>query len=252
MRVALAALALAASCCAPAEGQGFGGRAGGRASGGPPGAPPPPDTAAPPPPYTVHVTVQLEAGHFETGSQWGAQGGRAGAAGRAAGTGADSGQHFVASTTPPETFSIHVHPQWAPIGAARFTELVERHFFDEARFFRVVPNFMVQFGLPADPARIREFERLTDDPVTQSNTRGYVSFAKTAVPDSRTTQLFINFGDNSGLDAQGFAPFGFVDADDMAVSQMLWRLCRQSPYRVSRARPCWLRSYTCIFVHVRA
>jgi len=217
MRAALAALALTASCCAPAEGQGFGGRAGGRASGSPPGAPPPPDTAAPPPPYTVHVTVQLDVG-----------------------------------ATTPETFSIHVHPQWAPIGAARFADLVERHFYDEARFFRVVPNFVVQFGLPADPARIQEFDRLTDDPVTQSNTRGYVSFAKTAVPDSRTTQLFINFGNNSRLDAQGFAPFGFVDADDMAVSQMLGRLCRQSPYRVSRARPCWLRSYTCIFVHVRA
>lgn len=109
-------------------------------------------------------------------------------------------------------FAIEVHPAWAPNGAARFRELVEAGFFDGQRFFRVVPDFIVQWGLSGDPAVTAMWEGRTiaDDPVVESNRPGYVSFAQTSDPNSRTTQLFINYADNSFLDAMGFAPFGRV------------------------------------------
>jgi peptidyl-prolyl cis-trans isomerase A (cyclophilin A) len=103
-------------------------------------------------------------------------------------------------------FTIEVNREWAPVGADRFYQLVKSNYYDECRFFRVVPDFMVQFGMNGDPALQQEWDRnIKDDPVTQSNKR----FA-TSGPDSRTTQLFINFGDNASLDSQGFAPFGKV------------------------------------------
>lgn len=108
-------------------------------------------------------------------------------------------------------FVIEVHRDWAPIGADRFYNLVKNGFFDDVRFFRVVPGFMVQFGINGDPnisARWRE-ARIRDDAVKQSNTRGMVTFA-TAGPNSRTTQVFINFGNNNRLDGMGFAPFGQI------------------------------------------
>jgi peptidyl-prolyl cis-trans isomerase A (cyclophilin A) len=108
-------------------------------------------------------------------------------------------------------FVIEVHRDWAPVGADRFYNLVKNGFFDDIRFFRVVPNFMVQFGIHGTPA-IQSAWRgasLKDDPVKQSNKRGYITFA-TSGPNSRTTQVFINFKDNAGLDRQGFAPFGEV------------------------------------------
>jgi len=106
---------------------------------------------------------------------------------------------------------IEVHENWAPIGAARFKELVESGFFDGARFFRVIDGFMVQFGLAADPAVTAKWKKqhLQDDPVAQSNERGMITFA-TAGPNSRTTQVFINFGNNERLNGMGFAPFGKV------------------------------------------
>lgn len=107
---------------------------------------------------------------------------------------------------------IEVTRAWAPNGADRFHQAVKAGFYDECRFFRVVPNFMVQFGINGDPKVQSKWREATikDEPVTQSNKRGYVTYAKSGRPNSRTTQLFINFGDNSFLDNQGFAPFGKV------------------------------------------
>jgi len=108
-------------------------------------------------------------------------------------------------------FVIQVTRAWAPNGADRFYNLVKNGFYDNVRFFRVVSGFMVQFGINGDPqlsARWRQAQIL-DDRVTQSNKRGMITFA-TAGPNTRTTQVFINFADNSMLDNQGFAPFGRV------------------------------------------
>lgn len=108
-------------------------------------------------------------------------------------------------------FTVEVTRAWAPLGADRFYNLVKNGFYDDARFFRVIQGFMAQFGINGDPqvsARWRA-ARIQDDPVKQSNTRGMITFAKGG-PNSRTTQLFISFGDNSRLDADGFPPFGRV------------------------------------------
>jgi peptidyl-prolyl cis-trans isomerase A (cyclophilin A) len=108
-------------------------------------------------------------------------------------------------------FIIEVHRDWAPNGADRFYNLVKNGFFDDVRFFRVMSGFMVQFGIHGDPAVMAPWRvaRIRDDAVKQSNTRGMMTFA-TSGPNSRTTQVFINFADNSNLDAMGFAPFGQV------------------------------------------
>jgi peptidyl-prolyl cis-trans isomerase A (cyclophilin A) len=109
------------------------------------------------------------------------------------------------------TFVVEVHRDWAPKGADRFYNLVKNGYYDDTRFFRVVPNFMVQFGINGNPALQSSWQNavMGDDPVKESNKRGYITFA-TRGPGSRTTQVFINFKDNSGLDRQGFAPFGQV------------------------------------------
>jgi peptidyl-prolyl cis-trans isomerase A (cyclophilin A) len=108
-------------------------------------------------------------------------------------------------------FVVEVKRDWAPNGADRFYNLVKNGFYDDARFFRVVTGFMVQFGINADPkiSAVWREARIKDDPVRQSNKRGFITFA-TAGPDTRTTQLFINFADNAALDSQGFAPFGQI------------------------------------------
>jgi len=121
-------------------------------------------------------------------------------------------------------FTITVTRAWSPLGADRFYNLVKHHYFDNARFFRVLPNFVVQFGLSANPAVTAAWEKATikDDPHSQSNKRGTLVFA-TAGPNTRTTQLFINLKDNgSNLDSQGFTPFGQVDGDGMKVVEMLY------------------------------
>ena len=107
---------------------------------------------------------------------------------------------------------IDVHRDWAPIAADRFYNLVKNGFYDDARFFRVVPNFMVQFGMNADPALTKVWSGVSmkDEPTKQGNKKGYVTFARTSAPNSRGTQLFINYKDNNFLDAQGFAAFGEV------------------------------------------
>ena len=108
-------------------------------------------------------------------------------------------------------FVIEVTRDWAPLGADRFYNLVQQGYYDDVRFFRVLDGFMAQFGIHGDPktAAVWRNERIQDDPVKQSNTRGMVSYAM-AGPNTRTTQVFINFGDNSQLDGMRFAPFGKV------------------------------------------
>jgi peptidyl-prolyl cis-trans isomerase A (cyclophilin A) len=110
-------------------------------------------------------------------------------------------------------FVVTVHRDWAPIGADRFYNLVKNGYFDDVRFFRVISNFMVQFGISGSPTVSAIWRnpsvQLKDDPVKQSNKRGYITFA-TAGPNTRTTQVFVNFKDNAFLDSQGFTPFGEV------------------------------------------
>ena len=128
----------------------------------------------------------------------------------------------VKFTTTKGDFTVEVHRDWAPLGADRFYNLARNGFFTNASFFRVVPNFIVQFGIPASPAvaNVWQNAKFRDDPVKQSNKKGTIVFA-TAGPNTRTTQLFINLGDNAGLDRQGFAPFGTV-AEGMDVVQQLY------------------------------
>jgi peptidyl-prolyl cis-trans isomerase A (cyclophilin A) len=119
-------------------------------------------------------------------------------------------------------FVVEVTRAWAPRGADRFYNLVKAGYYDEVAFFRVISDFMVQFGIHGDPrvSAVWREARIPDDPVTQSNTRGMVTYA-TAGPDTRTTQMFINFKDNSFLDSQGFAPFGRV-VEGMSVVDSLY------------------------------
>lgn len=119
-------------------------------------------------------------------------------------------------------FTVQVTRAWAPVGADRFYNLVKNGFFDGTRFFRVVPGFVVQFGLSGEPAISARWHlaSIPDDPVQQHNTRGTITFA-TAGPATRTTQLFINFGDNVNLDGQGFSPFGRV-VDGMGVVDKIY------------------------------
>jgi peptidyl-prolyl cis-trans isomerase A (cyclophilin A) len=105
---------------------------------------------------------------------------------------------------------VEVHRDWAPLGAERFYELVKDNYFDGARFFRVVPNFVVQFGLAASPAKTKKWDHaIKDDPVIRTNKLGSITFA-TAGANTRTSQVFINTRSNQMLDDQGFAPFGEV------------------------------------------
>jgi peptidyl-prolyl cis-trans isomerase A (cyclophilin A) len=119
-------------------------------------------------------------------------------------------------------FVVEVHRDWAPLGADRFYELVQSRFFDDARFFRVLKGFVVQFGLNKDPAVSAKWRtmRLVDDPVKQSNGRGTITYAMGG-PNSRTSQMFVNLADNRRLDADGFAPFGSV-VEGMEVVDALY------------------------------
>ncbi|WP_419162677.1 peptidylprolyl isomerase [Candidatus Palauibacter sp.] len=117
----------------------------------------------------------------------------------------------VAIETSQGEFLIAVHPEWAPLGAERFLTLVESGYYDDARFHRVVPDFIVQWGLAGDPGLTAEWMNayIPDDPVVASNMRGRIAFAFTE-PGTRATQVYINLVDNVRLDSTGFAPFGEV------------------------------------------
>jgi cyclophilin family peptidyl-prolyl cis-trans isomerase len=108
-------------------------------------------------------------------------------------------------------FTVEVQREWAPLGAERFHELVQAGFYDECRFFRVVPGFVVQWGMNGDPAVYAKWKdrEIKDDKVTQSTREGMITFASRG-PNTRTCQLFINLADNQRLDDLGFAPFGKV------------------------------------------
>jgi len=129
--------------------------------------------------------------------------------------------HAIFRTTKGD-FTIRVERAWAPNGADRFYNLVANGFYDDVRFFRVVEGFMAQFGIHGDPAvgaAWRE-QRIPDDEVMRSNTRGFVSYAAQTAPNTRTTQVFVNYGDNGRLDEMGFSPFGQVVEGMDVVDQL--------------------------------
>jgi len=144
---------------------------------------------------------------------------------KAAGAARDEGQapeqYSVELDTSKGPIVIDVHRAWAPHGADRFYELVRNGYYTDVAFFRVIGGFMAQVGISGDPALNAHWreKRIPDDPVKASNARGTVTFA-TSGPNSRTTQFFINFTDNSRLDGMGFAPFGKVK--DMAPVDALY------------------------------
>ena len=127
----------------------------------------------------------------------------------------------VTFTTTKGDFTITVERAWAPNGADRFYNLAKSHFFDGVKFFRVVPKFVVQFGISPDPRISAAWQNatITDDPVTEHNVRGAVTFA-TGGADTRTTQLFINLGSNTRLDSGGFAPIGSVTGGMSVVDRL--------------------------------
>mmetsp|Transcript_80419 Transcript_80419/g.239591 ORF Transcript_80419/g.239591 Transcript_80419/m.239591 type:complete len:200 (-) Transcript_80419:88-687(-) len=124
------------------------------------------------------------------------------------------------------SFTVRVHPEWAPRGAEQFKSLVQRGWYNEAGVFRVVPNFVAQFGLPAEPQP--KLQSITDDPVRVSNKRGTLVFA-TAGKNTRTSQLFFNYADNKFLDGQGFAPFAEVLGSGMDVVDGFYNGYGQQP-----------------------
>jgi cyclophilin family peptidyl-prolyl cis-trans isomerase len=122
-----------------------------------------------------------------------------------------TGEFKVAFETTAGNFTLLVHRDWAPRGAERFYQLIKNKYYDGAPFYRVVPGFMVQFGMNGDPKGTKFWDAsFPDEPVIQKNLPGLVSYAKSG-PNTRSTQLFINYGDNAGLlDPQGFSPFAEV------------------------------------------
>lgn len=119
--------------------------------------------------------------------------------------------YWVQFTTTKGPFVIRVHREWAPIGADRLYNLAKAGYFTDVSFFRAIDGFMVQFGIHGEPVTNTAFReaRITDDPVAESNLRGRITFA-TGGPNTRTTQLFINYRDNANLDRMGFSPLGEV------------------------------------------
>ena len=120
--------------------------------------------------------------------------------------------YTVAFTTTKGEFDVAVTRTWAPHGADRFYQLVRAGYYDGNRLFRVIPGFVVQFGIAPKPSVAQKWANATipDDPVKHSNVAGTMTFAATNAPNSRTTQVFVNLGNNANLDSMRFAPFGRV------------------------------------------
>jgi peptidyl-prolyl cis-trans isomerase A (cyclophilin A) len=135
----------------------------------------------------------------------------------------------VAFETSKGPFVVQVHRAWSPNGADRFYELVGEGFFDNSYFFRVIPDFIVQFGANDKKARNEQWEAkpIKDDSVKQSNKRGTLTFAMQG-KDSRAHQLFVNLSDNAQLDKQGFAPIGLV-VSGMGVVDSLYNGYQEAP-----------------------
>lgn len=133
-------------------------------------------------------------------------------------------QYDVRLTTTQGDIVLRVERAWSPLGADRFYNLVEAGFYDQSAFFRTIDNFVAQFGLAANPDVNAAWKDSTipDDPVVLSNTRGRVTFAKSAAPNSRTTQIFVNLANNNALDSMGFAAFAEV-VEGMHVVDALHR-----------------------------
>lgn len=127
-------------------------------------------------------------------------------------------------------FTVRVHPEWAPAGSKRFQDILQAGIMKDARFFRVIPGFMVQWGIPGVPKVAAKWmrKRIPDDPVQQTNKRGTMTFA-TSGPNSRTTQMFINYANNDFLDKQGFAPFAEVLDDGMKVVESIQAKYKEKP-----------------------
>jgi len=132
-----------------------------------------------------------------------------------------SAEYDVRFVTTKGEFVVHVTRAWAPQGADRFYNLVKHHFYDGVAFYRVHPGFVIQFGMSPDPKVTAAWEsaNIKDDPVKSSNKPGFITYAM-AGPNTRTTQVFINLGDNSRLDGMNFAPFGEVTSGMDVVQQI--------------------------------
>lgn len=139
-------------------------------------------------------------------------------------------QFTVLFETTKGNFEVECIRDWSPLGADRFYNLVRYRFYDGVRFFRVLPNFVVQFGISPDPEIAKPWDKavIQDDPVKQSNTRGMISFA-TGGPNTRTTQIFINKGNNARLDARGFSPFARVSSGMSVIDALEARYGEGAP-----------------------
>ncbi len=128
-------------------------------------------------------------------------------------------------------FTLEGTRDWSPLGADRFYNLVKNGYFTDVAFFRVISGFMLQFGIHGDPAVAAAWRpaRIQDDPVKQSNKKGYIAYAM-AGPNTRTTQLFINYGDNNHLDGMGFSPFGRVTKGMSVVESIYSGYGEGAPY----------------------
>jgi peptidyl-prolyl cis-trans isomerase A (cyclophilin A) len=127
--------------------------------------------------------------------------------------------------------TLNINREWAPIGVDRFLELLKEKYYNNNGIFRVVPNFVVQFGINGDPKISGKWKEQTikDDKVLKSNLRGWVSFAASPAPHTRTTKLFINLVNNTRLDALGFSPFGYFDEKDMKLVDEIYSGYGQTP-----------------------